>query len=697
MNPALSMKPKRQPGNRDPAALAQARGCEKEPESLLQRVAALSDGLTSSDALREVLIRLMEHLWFAYGAIYSTSDGGRHFDCLIQCKPADCAPVLPFSGEELSCLRRAAATRKPVFYSASARARRGQGQSRPRSLYAVPLVTRTRAHGVLSVHTTGDCVLHGGCRKLIDRFGPPASVAFERLQLDSVPSRAQNLLQPLLAQQQVGVALAALDGTLQQPNRYLAALLGFVPESLTGKLLADLVPEQDRAKFVEATRQAAAGESHPGFPLHRYVSQSGKDVWCATELSAVPGAGGRPETLLLLVTDKTTLKQAEDARARLEDEALQAQKIQTLGMLAGGVAHDFNNALEVIMGFASLALLRLSPGDAMHEPLKIIAESASGAAALARELLDAARKDEARPEPIDVAQLVNSVNSIISRTFDRKIRVECRADPHSPQVQGFPSRFEQALLNLCINARDAMPEGGTLTLETTTESVAANDPRRPASAPQGEYVRLAVRDTGTGMSAETLEQICTPRFTTKPKGRHSGLGLTMVERIIKMAGGFIAVRSAPGEGTEFALYLPAVSQRGPANRSRRDNRLVTGRGTVLVVDDEPRVLDFLQKGLTRLGYKVLCAETGKGACEIYSRQPQDFLCVLLDMIMPDISGLETYDRLKDIDPEVKVILSSGYNSSRVKRRVQETVGANFLGKPYTIETLSQAIRKVQEN
>ncbi|HET7213962.1 MAG TPA: response regulator [Terriglobia bacterium] len=380
-----------------------------------------------------------------------------------------------------------------------------------------------------------------------------------------------------------------------------------------------------------------------------------------------------------------------------DKETNRSQALETLGLLAGGVAHDFNNALEVIMGFASLARVRLPAADPLHEPLKIIEESAKGAASLARSLLDVSRENPDDMGPADAGDLLGTVIRIISRTFDRKVRIEHHIAPRLPCIRGSRSRLQLAILNLCINARDAMQKGGTLVIEGQLQTLQPGDARLPAARAAGDYVRIGVRDTGVGIPADILEKIFVPLFTTKQPGRGTGLGLAMVDRIVRETQGFIAVTSKQGEGTEFSLYLPAVLDQPPRATSPASGRMMAGKGRVLVVDDEPRVLQFLEKGLTRLGYEVETAESGNKACEIYSRKGGDIDCVLLDLIMPGMSGLEAYGRLKDINPGVKVILSSGYSSGRIRGEAMEAGDPEFLEKPFTLEELSQALQKVQQN
>lgn len=659
-------------------------------------VGELAEEKSAYKALQKVLALLTTKMWFGHAGVYSNS-GGREFYCEAQAQAATSASVGPISRGVRHYFRQAAETRKPVYYQAR-EAPSLAGKSPIQSLYVVPLVVHSRLYGVLSVHTDGGNTIDEAGRALINRFAPLAGLALERLEWERCARPGDPLIESVLTQETLGFVLADMDGNIQKANRALEQMLGFEAERLAGKKISVLIAADERKKFLEAARKVSDGGSHPGFPTLPYVRSSGETVLCSTFLVRVSLPEQERPLLLILVAERSAPKDAEKARDRLEYELLQAQKAQTFGILAGGVAHDFNNALEVIIGFASLARLRLHPGDPLHEPLKIIEDSAEGAALLARDLLEAAGGDESEgPQPLEVSEVVSSVARIVGRTFDRKIQVEHQIEAQNLRVNGFISRLEQAVLNLCLNARDAMPRGGRLSLEAAVETVPAGDPRLPQQLAAGRYARIVVRDTGTGMPPEVLKHVFEPLFTTKKSGRNAGLGLAMVQKVAQDAGGFVTVSSAPSEGTEFALYLPALDASEAYLPKAPPIQLKPGRGTVLVVDDEPRVLDFLEKGLTRLGYTVLCAESGKIACEVYAKEPQKVVCVLLDMIMPDMSGLETYARLRDINPQVKVILSSGYSSERIRREAVEAGGAGFLGKPYTLATLSQALDKFRQN
>jgi two-component system cell cycle sensor histidine kinase/response regulator CckA len=509
-------------------------------------------------------------------------------------------------------------------------------------------------------------------------------------------SQHVQITQAVLDQAVLGVAFVGLDSRIQYANRALAGLLRYKQEELKGVGLGSLMGGPGGAQaLLQGTTTPQAEQPEP--PAASCLTRkTGDTVACLIDSRAIHDENGKTAHFLVFISPAPPGNQPQEF-SQIESELYRSQGLQTLGTLAGGVAHDFNNALEVILGFTSLAQLRLSPEDPLHEPLKIIEESAKGAAGLARRLLDVSKDNPDDPRPVEAGDLVGTVLSIITRTFDRKIRIEHRIGSHLPLIKGNRNRLQQAILNLCINARDAMEQGGTLSIEAGMETLQSRDARLPESSPPGQYVRIAIRDTGEGIPPEIMERIFVPLFTTKGSGRGHGLGLTMVQKVVSEAQGFISVASTPGEGSDFSLYFPAISgQQRQAMDSRR-GQMLSGRGRVLVVDDEPRVLQFLEKGLTRLGYEVLTAESGHRACEIYSRKSAGINCVLLDLIMPGLSGLETYARLKDINPRVRVILSSGYSSGRIRREASESGSPEFLEKPYTLEELSQALQKFQNN
>jgi len=385
-------------------------------------------------------------------------------------------------------------------------------------------------------------------------------------------------------------------------------------------------------------------------------------------------------------------KQTEAERASLEQQLIQAQKMEALGTLAGGIAHDCNNLLSVMLGFASLARHRLPADDPLQESMGMIEQSALRAAELTRQLLAFARPERQEAKPTCVGEALDRVSRVATRTFDRSIRVRLERGSDSLWVKSEPSQLEQALLNLCINARDAMPAGGMLALECSAITLDASRPELPAGTPPGRYVCIAVQDTGIGIEPEVLSKIFEPFFTTKEPGRGTGLGLTMVDTFVKNHDGFVSVESQPGKGTRFTLHLPLLPSPSPDTDTPAARRVPSGSGTVLIVDDEPMVRAFVEKGLEALGYKVWVAESGPQALEIYRQHGHAISCVLLDLIMPEMGGIETFRRLRELDGKVRVVFASGYSTGGALRDAPESREAEFIGKPYTLERLSAVLR-----
>jgi nitrogen-specific signal transduction histidine kinase len=381
------------------------------------------------------------------------------------------------------------------------------------------------------------------------------------------------------------------------------------------------------------------------------------------------------------------------SQCKLKEKLSQAQGTEALGTLAGGIAHDFNNLLEVILGFASIVRLRLAPSDPLLEFVKMIEQSAQRGSDLTRQLLGLARQGKCDSVPIRVGEVVGRVVKIITSTFDRRIQVQTRSESGPLWVDANPAQLEQAILNLCINARDAMPEGGVLALESSRVTLADSDSSRPSRCLPGNYACLTIRDTGVGMPPQLLGRIFDPFFTTKEPGKGSGLGLSMVYGMASSAGGFVHVESEVGLGSAFSIHLPLKAPPLEQGRAARSTVLEAGSGTVLVVDDEPMVLAFVKEGLKRLGYQVLTAVDGRQACEAYASHWQQVDTVLLDLVMPGLTGLETCRRLRDINPKAKVILSSGYSSGEVARDARSAGAIGFIGKPYSLEELSGALRR----
>jgi CheY-like chemotaxis protein len=372
----------------------------------------------------------------------------------------------------------------------------------------------------------------------------------------------------------------------------------------------------------------------------------------------------------------------------MEAQFLQAQKMEAIGTLAGGIAHDFNNLLMVIQGNASLMLLTIDPSHAHHEMLSSIVKQVQSGSKLTNQLLGYARKGRYEVKPIQLNELVKETSNTFERTR-KEIRIQRELANNLFPIEGDSGQIEQVLMNLFVNAADAMPQGGDIFLKTT--NISHRDIRDKLYDPKpGNYILLAITDTGIGMDSKTLERIFEPFFTTKELSRGTGLGLASVYGIIKGHGGYIDVDSEKGRGTTFKIYLPATDEE-VQKTIEAPHDIVKGTGTILLVDDEEMVLEVGERFLKVMGYHVLTAREGKEAIEVYKKHRETIDLVLLDIIMPNMKGGEVFDRLKKINPNIKVLLSSGYSIDGEASQILERGCSGFIQKPFDMNQLSKSI------
>lgn len=680
---------------------------------LVEASAALAGAMDAESTLAQILPRLCARARLTHAAVYRLIPHERRLRCVASTRDTTSLTnqvLRPAQHDELWCLAHAsdpAAVKgqdlhlddsglapwvarhgEPADIPVAAEDARSRCDNPPtQSEYAVPLAVGSKTLGVLHIESDQPDGIRAVTRKLVDQFAAQAALALERSELHKELEAAQERLRSLLERGGFGVYLVTLHEEFTSVNPAFAQLLGYGPEQLDGKPFTELIHAEDREASREGMKKLLEGRTTQLTLENRYLHKSGEAIWCTTIASLVRDSAGQPAYLLALVQDIQARKKVEEERAWLQERLMQAQKREALGTLAAGIAHDFNNLLSVMLGVASTLRVRLAPEDPMQGPVRMIEQSAQRAADLTRQLLGFVHPGSEQARTASVQSVLDRVVSIVSQTFDRRIclRLDWAHDPL--WVGAEPGALEQAVLNLCINARDAMLAGGTLTLATSAVTVGSHDGVSPAECPPGRYVRIAVCDTGAGIEPQVLPRLFEPFFTTKEAGQGTGLGLTMVRRFVRSHGGFVHVESKLGEGAQFAIYLPAVQAPPAPARPQRPIRVQRGCGTVLVVDDEPLVLATVEQGLKRLGYQVFVAEDGERALGVYAPRAAEIDVVLLDVMMPGVSGIEMCLKMRHLNSNVKVILSSGY-CDRVAREARAAGAVDFITKPYTLEDLS---------
>ncbi|MBT3379232.1 MAG: response regulator [Lentisphaerae bacterium] len=401
---------------------------------------------------------------------------------------------------------------------------------------------------------------------------------------------------------------------------------------------------------------------------------------------------------VLKVIEKSLRERANMAEQKaVEEQFRQTTKMQAIGELAGGIAHDFNNLLGGILGEANMLTFEYPPDSAAHKAAKSIELAATRGADLTRQLMGFARRGKYRVEPVSLHATIQEVVSLLGRTIPKSIRITLDLGADHATVQGDPSQMEQVMLNLAINARDAMPKGGVLTFRTdVTDLDEKQCQAHPGSSP-GQYLEIMVEDNGHGMERETLSRVFEPFFTTKEPGSGTGMGLATVYGIVKNHGGFVLVDSEPEEGTTFSILLPLSQDAAEEKQEKTEEpRQVRQAGRVLLVDDEEMLRNVVSRMLAKLKYQVVTASNGKEAVDYYAKSGDDVDLVILDMMMPVMDGRDCFRGLKEMDPDVKVLLSTG---SAFEGQSQALMGEGVLGfvqKPYRMNELADKIKEILE-
>lgn len=495
----------------------------------------------------------------------------------------------------------------------------------------------------------------------------------------------------------VGIVLLDLYGNVTDCNRAFLKLLGLHREAVAGRPLAERISKEDRSDVSVQLSKVVMGTSRAAHVEVRAPAAGERELTLSLYASRMEDNAGEVSGLVLHFIDTTEQK-------TLEVQFTQAQKIHAVGQLAGGIAHDFNNMLTAIIGFSDLLLARHGPDDPSFADLMQVKHNANRATNLVRQLLAFSRKQTLKPVEVDITHALADLSHMLRRLMGETIELSIESATDIGLVRVDPVQFDQVVINLAVNSRDAMPRGGTLSIHTSSVHIDEPINRGHELMPAGSYVLIEVGDTGIGISKECIGQIFEPFFSTKEKGSGTGLGLSTVYGIVRQTGGFIFVDSAPGDGTTFDIYLPEITDsrsmaRGPAEPSAADREMaadvdLTGGGTVLLVEDEEAVRMFGARALRNKGYKVLEADSGEGGLDVINSSGETIDLIISDVVMPGMDGHTFVQLVRQELPDVKVILVSGYAEETVAGDIQRDPTLHFLPKPYSLQQLAGKAKEV---
>lgn len=513
----------------------------------------------------------------------------------------------------------------------------------------------------------------------------------ERDQLIDNLKQSEERYRALTDQSLTGIFIH-LEGEIVYVNDCLAQMLSYAPGEMTGKKLWNFVHHKDRNMVKERELARANGIDVTTNYEFRAIQKSGEPVWFGLFAATINFNG--QSACMGNVIDLTSKKQAGEERKKLEAHIKQSQKMEAIGTLAGGIAHDFNNLLMGIQGRVSLMTADTDSTQPFLEHIKGIEDYVRSASDLTKQLLGFARGEKYEVKAADLNEIVKKQNRMFGRT-KKEISIREKYENNLWSADVDQGQIEQVLLNLYINAWQSMPGGGILSVQTENVILDENHSKAFEFKP-GNYVKISVADTGVGMDAATRQRIFDPFFTTKEISRGTGLGLASVYGIIKNHGGFIDVKSVKGEGAVFDIYLPA-SEREVIKKKEKEQEVIKGSETVLLVDDEDIIIDVGKELLATLGYRALIANNGTDAIKICEEKKDHIDMVILDMIMPGMNGGETYDKLKKVNPDLKILLSSGYSIHGQAAEILERGCDGFIQKPFDMRNMSQKIREVLDN
>ncbi len=505
----------------------------------------------------------------------------------------------------------------------------------------------------------------------------------EKLRLKAEKARAEEAFQNLVSCAPIGIFIAQ-RGRFQVLNPAVPKITGYQEDELLAKDVFILVAPECKSLVREQALRRLKGESQTPFEF-QIITKDGRRRWLMETVVSTSYGGQR--AVLGYCLDITEQKE-------MAQRFLQAQKMEAIGRLAGGVAHDFNNMLMAIQGYAEIMMLDLRQDDPLYRSAAEIHKAAERAASLTRQLLAFSRKQVLAPRVINLNAVVSDLKGMLRRLIGEDVEIKFSLAPELAAVKIDPGQIEQVIMNLAVNSRDAMPQGGKLLIETANVYLDEGYGHHHDNIPAGPYVKLAVSDTGLGITPEAVPLIFEPYYTTKEAGKGTGLGLSTVYGIIKQSGGHLEVESEPGQGTTFVIYLPQVAEAVELPAAPGPAVPLRGWETILVVEDEDLVRGLMVQTLRLYGYQILEAKNGGEALLLCERRQSPIHLLLTDVVMPQLSGCELAERLRRLHPEIRILFMSGYTADAVWQH--EVLGKKipFLQKPFRHDVLAAKVREV---
>ena len=568
--------------------------------------------------------------------------------------------------------------------------RRGQ-QSWPyqflQSWASVPIMVKNSLSGVMVLGSTNRKAFTSKQLGMMSAFANQIGVALENAGLFERVRRSEERYMDLFEHAPDMNHIVSRDGIIVSSNKTELDRLGYRREDLVGQSVLRLYKRDYHETARSLLEQMFEGRREFKELEEQMITVNGEVLDVSVNTSLIYDERGEPVFIRAAARDVTE-------RKKLEAKILHAQRIDSIGNLAGGVAHDFNNILTSILGSTAIMKRKMKKGDPWYRFVDIIETAARRGSSLTRQLLTFARKSTIQFRPVMVNDVVEETLHLFERSTDKTIVVEKEFSPRISIINGDDGQLQQALLNLLINARDAMPEGGKIMVGTDVVEFTPIAQPSGNGERSGKYVVISVRDTGIGMDRETQQKIFEPFFTTKEQGKGTGLGLSVVYGVVNGHDGFITVESEPGQGSIFRLHFPLLKESDAARRPARRSALLKGSEQVLVIDDEEHVSEIIAAMLKDLGYKVTVVNSGADALEELKNHPKKYDAVVLDMNMPKMGGKETFIRLKEAHPDLRVLISTGYGDASIAARPLQEAIDGFLQKPYQLEELSKAMRHV---